>query len=306
MSTRRLSRTIIERGRAHFNKIERRRSHTTERNSVRDMCNLLVQDSDLALSDKFLIAKKEVVRKEFNDNISPMFGWLRSRCGQPWNDVHSEICKIFDTRTTAGRHIVYDHLLSSVEEVPDLRYRGYNSPPLSKTTSYYKNDFYVDDVGLLQQKKYITRSNRGFIKIPKFDTKRIINWLSCRVVGQIGNKFFWFIPSDSTKKYGSVHRKWKIEWNNNYHSYSYQDTNKLRFLYSYNKPIHSIDKITGLYNKDDNGKHIVLGYKQEWIDSHPNFRQGRKLSDKEIVFWNSLPEFYKNEILKLSPMYSHL
>ena len=43
-----------------------------------------------------------------------MMRWLESQCGRPWSKVYAEVCERFDTRTTAGRHIVHDHLLGSV------------------------------------------------------------------------------------------------------------------------------------------------------------------------------------------------
>ena len=41
--------------------------------------------------------------------------WLRAQIGRPWNTVRSELVQRFDRRTTAGRHLLCDHLLHEIE-----------------------------------------------------------------------------------------------------------------------------------------------------------------------------------------------
>lgn len=286
MSKKNLARTAIEGGRSGRNKWERRNSHTVERTSERDFCRKAEVSPDIFDDDVF-ITKKEKVHKDFDDKLGPMYRWLHSQVGKPWDTVHSEVSKKFDDRTTAGRHILHDHLLSSVEEVPDLTYRRWYRNTGDYTTSRYENDFYVDADGLLQAKTYIPH---GHTRVPKFNTASIANWLNGRAVGKIGNKLFWFVPVTGNAKRGTYdHHEWKTEWNNR--NYSYYN---LLFLYSYQEPI---------YVKNKEGVLEKIGHKTVWRDSTPNFRQDRKLNEKEMVFWNSMPEWYQNKILERSPTY---
>lgn len=290
MSRKRLSRTVIEGGRVGSNKWERRHSHRTVRANERAYMADLNKNVDAV--DEISIEPKEHVYKEFKDKLSPMYRWLRSQTGRPWADVRSEVAEKFDTRTTAGRHIVHDHLLKSVEEVPDLHYRRYSYKPEDWTTSYREYEFYVDDDGLLREKTVIKRTHT---KPPKFDTKQIANWLSGRIVGKVGNKFFWFVPADKNEKRGGHAKEWMTEWASSYHW--------LIFRYHRYTPVYKIDP-NGGYVLDDQGNKVVKEYTETWPYAVPNaFRQDRKLNAKELAFWNTIPEWYQTVVLQKSPTY---
>ena len=294
MGTKNLARTAIEGGRTGSNKWERRDSHNAERASARDYCNKVKLDPE-AYED-FDIEEKDHVRKEFNDKLGPMYRWLERQLGRPWDEVHSEVTKTFDTRTTAGRHIVNDHLLSSVE-VTEPVYRYYYRHTDDPNTSYSKHDFYVDDNGILCKRKYIPR--RYYVRPPPFNTQRIANWLSGRVVGQVGNKFFWFVPADKNKKYGGVTRTWITQWGGERGYYS--NRYSLHFYYLHRSPIYKYDEERHIVYQD--GKPVIVDYKETWQDSTPTFRQDRKLNDKELAFWNTIPEYYQTKVLERSPTY---
>lgn len=53
--------------------------------------------------------------KTFNENLNPLWGFIRKAAGRPWNDVYSEICKTFDKRSVINQHIL-DHLKYYVEQ----------------------------------------------------------------------------------------------------------------------------------------------------------------------------------------------
>jgi hypothetical protein len=290
VSKKRLSRTVIEGGRYSYNKWERRTSSQKQRAQTREYLNNINKDVDYA--DECSEPNREKVYKGFRDKLGPMYRWLHAQVGRVWNDVRSEVTQKFDSRTTAGRHILYDHLLSSVEEVLDVRYKRYypNSSIDNHTQSHYKNDFYVDDSGILRQKTFIPRNNN---KIPKFDTQRLANWLGGRVVGQVGEKLFWFVPADKNKKRGGTNHKWKTEWAKNTY-YTYYGNYGLTYLYSYSAPI---------YEKDKDGISRIVGYQLTWQQGRPNFRQDKKLDDKDIQFWNSIPGYYQTKVLEFSPTY---
>jgi hypothetical protein len=288
VSKKKLSRTVIEGGRYSRNKWERRNSSQIQRAQIREyMINV---NKDIDFADECSEPNREKVRKEFRDKLGPMYRWLRNQVGKSWNDVRSEVTKEFDSRTTAGRHILYDHLLSSVEEIPNAKYKRYVYGLDNHTQSHFKNDFYVDESGILRQKDYIPYT-RNYT--PKFDTKSIANWLSGRVVGKIGNKLFWFVPVDKNKKHGGTTRKWKTEWTKNTY-YTYYGNYGLTYLYSYSAPI---------YEKDKDGISRIAGYQLAWQQGRPSFRQDKKLDDKDIQFWNSIPGYYQTKVLEFSPTY---
>jgi hypothetical protein len=288
VSKKRLSRTVIEGGRYSRNKWERRTSSQTQRAQVREYMISVNKDVDFA--DEYCEPNREKVYKEFKDKLGPMYRWLRAQVGRVWNDVRSEVTEKFDSRTTAGRHILYDHLLSSVDEVPNAKYKRYAFGMDNYMQSHYKNDFYVDDAGILRQKTFIPRVNPYAVK---FDNQRLVNWLNGRVVGKVGEKLFWFVPADKNKKRGGTTHKWKTEWARNKY-YTYYGSYGLTYLYSYSEPI---------YAKNKEGILVIAGYKPSWREGLPNFRQDRKLEDKDVQFWNSIPSWYQTKVLEFSPTY---
>ena len=52
--------------------------------------------------------------KEFGENLNPLYGIIRKNVGRKWDDIYSELCKVFDTRSVINRHILI-HLNSMVE-----------------------------------------------------------------------------------------------------------------------------------------------------------------------------------------------
>lgn len=53
--------------------------------------------------------------KEFTDVLGPLYGYLLSKVGQPWNDVYSEICKNLKHSSLQQSHI-RDHIDDFVEK----------------------------------------------------------------------------------------------------------------------------------------------------------------------------------------------
>lgn len=55
---------------------------------------------------------------------------------------------------------------------------------------------------------------------------------------------------------------------------------------------------------DDKGAPIELDRLPKWVNaSTPPLRQDRKLNEKEMDYWNSLPQYYQTKILEKSPTY---
>ncbi len=299
MATKNLARTVIEGGRTGSNTWDRRQSHTFERASEKEFLTQVTKDPEMA--DEYDITPRPHVYKEFNDKLGPIYRWLERQVGRPWDEVRSEVSTTFDTRTTAGRHIVYDHLLNQVSTGPDYKYGRRYDP--NETTSYYRYDFYVDDAGVLRQKEYIRRN----VKMPLFDTNRIAGWLSGRVVGKVGDKLFWFVPTGKNKKHrgGTTNHKWKCEWTDRsytYYSYTYGYRGGLQYMYSTIVPLYKTDNLGRQVL--EGGLPVVIGSAEKWEKVWiPNVRQDRKLNDKELAFWNTIPEPYQKKVLERSPTY---
>ncbi len=279
MSTKNLSRTIIEGGRRKRNKWERRHSNRALRAKVREYMHGVMKNPDA--SDEDYEPTREKVYKDFDDKLGPIYRWLHAQEGRPWDDVRSEIHQKFDLRTTAGRHIIYDHLLRSVQETPNYDY-GRNEE--SWFVSIWKNDFYVED-GILRAKD---RVKCNWYPYPAINTYPIVEWLNGRIIGKSGNKLYWFlIKSKSSDGWAD---EWKCEWLNSY----YGHPTNLVYLKKTQVPVYIKDKLTS--------------YKEEWREpfyykfKRLNARQWKELSDKDVEYFNSLPEYYQEAILEWSPL----
>jgi hypothetical protein len=303
MSRKNLSRSLIEGGRYSGNKTDRYISNAEERARVRNYIQEVTLDPENY--DEYDVEPREHVYKGFKDKLGPMYRWLQSQVGRPWDDVRSEVFQKFDIRTTAGRHIVFDHLLNSVTVGEEPPYR-YSSNPDDPTTSYSDHDYYVDEDGALQKKRYLGR-RRYSEKVPVWDTKQLANWLNGRIIGQVGNKLFWFVPTGKGERHGrQAHGDyaWKTLWGyprDPYYYYSYSQG--LRWEYLTQETVYKTDSM-GNVIYDEYHRATPIGTKKVWkAGSRPFLRQGRKLNTKELEYWHNLPNYYKIKVLEESPTY---
>ena len=178
MATKNLARTAIEPGRVKQNKEARNRANRAERRLVAAALRSAID------FDAFVFPPRERVPVEQSDNLQPVRRYLRSRIGQLWSNVHSEISARFDRRTTPGRHIMECHILRDVRTVHAVNARF--------------ADFLIDDDGVLQ----IGFRYEGFHNYTKAAERRVseseINdWLDNRRIGRHGHHLFWFVPTAS-------------------------------------------------------------------------------------------------------------
>lgn len=56
-------------------------------------------------------------RKDFGENLSPLWRFIDRSVGRPWDAIYADICKNMDRRSTVGAHI-FQHLWDYVERDP--------------------------------------------------------------------------------------------------------------------------------------------------------------------------------------------
>jgi hypothetical protein len=141
VSTKDISRSAVEGGRANYNKYERNKSHIDERRRAKVWLDQVRFDVEVAEdSDP---EPRNPVMKGFTDKLGPCWGWLASHVGQPWDDVRSKLNGTFDTRKLSAWHIVNQHMLTEVE----------GAGTTSDAFGHWRSQrFYVDDEGLLQDR----------------------------------------------------------------------------------------------------------------------------------------------------------
>ena len=179
MSTKNLARIVIEGGR--WNTSHRRSSNRSQRAQVRDYASQLVRHAEL---DDALFPQREKVGKQFADKLGPARRWLAGKVGRSWNKARSELFMRFDIRTTAGRHIVFDHLLSDVP-VGEQRDRDWVR-------------YRVDAQGVLRDNPE-RRTHWGRRRPePLPEAREVIEaWLAGRWVIARGERSFWLEPTEA-------------------------------------------------------------------------------------------------------------
>ena len=117
------------------------------------------------------------VQRWFSDKLGPVRRWMDAHVGQPWDEVRAEIARRFDTRSLAGQHIVFDHMLAEVLEhdVPE-RYRWHR--------------YRVDEHGILRALPRGPRGH-GFRYWSSADERALQAFTRGRKVHRHGSTWFW-------------------------------------------------------------------------------------------------------------------
>lgn len=177
MSTKNLARTVIEGGRDGYSRFTRRHSNAVERARSHVIEHKLCLATDLETA---FFPPREAGYIGFADKLGPAMRWLRSQVGRPWDKVRSALFERFDIRTTAGRHIVFDHLLKEV--VPEARYRA---------------RFWISPQGILRYRTYErkrwARSQR-WQPLPEPEGV-LCAWLGGRRIIEHGARLYWLLPT---------------------------------------------------------------------------------------------------------------
>ena len=110
MSTKNIARTAIEGGRAKDNKHERWQSNRLERKATRRLMRRVSCDPEYLNGVCF--PQRLPIRKEFADKLSAPQRWLATHgIGKSAEEIRGLLLTRFDTRSLAGRHLVFDHLM---------------------------------------------------------------------------------------------------------------------------------------------------------------------------------------------------
>lgn len=90
--------------------------------------------------------------KEFNDLLGPLYRYVASRVGKPWNKTYKEVCVPLKGRNTVQQHLL-SHLMQWVEDKVWINEEG--RPRHANGTHLWK-EFYVDPRdGVLKKLKKI-------------------------------------------------------------------------------------------------------------------------------------------------------
>ena len=194
MSTKNISRTIIEGGRHRRNKYDRYQSNATERAELRAFRHSAEYGDEDTVLD-LAAPKREPVYQGFDDKLAAVYRWLRSHVGQPWDVVFSKLCSTFDTRTTAGRHITHDHVLRSITHEARPQPWGFRY-----------NDFVVGLDGVLREGERSRWAKRRAARGPSdMDVRR---WARDRRVMDYGVSVFWMVPEKVEWRECHHHSRW--------------------------------------------------------------------------------------------------
>lgn len=174
MSKKNLARTVIEGGRASYNKCERRASNAALRAANRNYLSAL-RDPEVAWAEP--APERTQVGRGFADKLGATRRWLDRACGRPWDEVRSEIFRRFDIRTLAGRHIVFDHLLTEVAEHPSPR-------------PYVRDRYYVDARGVLRRSPR-RRPRRPRTWLTGAEARDLRTFAGDRKIRHLGSAYFW-------------------------------------------------------------------------------------------------------------------
>jgi len=298
MSSKRLDKTVIEGGRIKSNKWDRRYSSKNERIKNKQYLHEVVRDLEHA--EEIMEPERKKVYKEFSDKLSPMYRWIESQLGRPWKEVHSEIFKKFNSDTTAGRHILFDHLLESIVDTQSgYNKYGYLVDPDKETLKKRRlyrgtQNYFVNEEGFLckvaiDKKKFYREM---YEKVSEEEYIEIGNWLNGRMILNKDNQLYWCCPNDGL---------WMCSWIPLNQTHDAFTKFKLKY-YLFDNGMFVINPNVELYlvNEALNWSGKSHGDHWEFIENPFSFRQRGLLSEEEIKFFNSLKNRIKDEILSFT------
>lgn len=131
--------------------IERPRVGSSNKNPKKDKKVLQKIDGDDYEGNRYepLCRSKT---KLLSDHLGPLRRLLRSKLGQRWDDIYSELCQRLDTNTVTGQHVlshVWDYVERNVVLIHEVPYRKCNRRYGQNQLGYWRDEFYVHpDTGI--------------------------------------------------------------------------------------------------------------------------------------------------------------
>lgn len=158
MSEHRLSEIVIERPRTGM-----RISSTRLNGFKKNLRKLTVEASEDGLLSPYII-KVRNGSKSLSDHLGPLRRFLKSKVGEPWNDVYSELCQRLDANTMAGQHVIghlWYYVEQHVELIDGIPYRKTYLSHRSHQLISYRDQFYIHpETGILCLAKSIPRKQK--------------------------------------------------------------------------------------------------------------------------------------------------
>lgn len=289
MATKNLARTVIEGGRHNGNKYERRKSNKEQRATERAYLSKVKLDPENFEED--FLEERQHVYKGFSDKLGPMYRWIDAQVGRPWDEVRKEIFEKFDTSTTAGRHITFDHLLRSVVETNSGwdKY-GHNlwNPESSSRRSFWRRpDYFVDEGGVLCR---VEQYSLKYVRLTYEETVEPAKWLAGRMIGSVDGKLHWYVPTE-----GVWQATWAVRKNGYYYDSSMVDQLKYQ-IWEYGE--YQEQTWNGLWRYWMVTKRH--GHNWQTVDNPFSFKLRGPLTKEETEYFDSLPERIKKDILSFT------
>jgi len=263
VSTKNLSRTIIEGGRAARNQYDRKKSSQKLRAAHRRLgteAKSLIDTDELGVNPK-----RCKVYKNFDDKLGAVHRWVKKQVGKKWDDVYSELSKRFDRRTVAGNHVIEDHILNSITVSIFHKDHNYKYPQ--------KDHIYVDEDGILRNKGTGKRRNN-----PDYVSEReLVKWKGDNRIHRTGDQFFWMVPVNTPLSQCT--------------SYSCLRPHQMgEVLVSVPAcAVLAIDKPSYLTEVVDGVVKYYKLKKAKFCKKNPRgYKQGPKLTNDDLLMWNRL------------------
>lgn len=276
MSTKNLSRTVIEGGRTGYYRAECDRYIREERAASRVYLRDLIVDPSLHEDGDHLAPIRRPSNPDFKDKTSPLYRFLDSRVGEDWNATRSELFERFDIRTTPGRHVLFDHLLRDVVV---------NSDPDSVERQRYLR-YHVDAGGVLRKDRWDPWHGTRPAK-PKharnFNLETVARWLGSRKIGRCGKGFALFVPAERESMKPRV--KAIVD---GWHGLVYASLDEAG----------NVIRVPRVHHPGSKYSSTTM----EVLHDRGCFRQARMLTKKESAYFLSLPESVREDILAQAPV----
>ena len=175
MSTKNLGFTIMQGGRSHNEKAERRQTNRGLRRDNRALCRHLAENPETEFATP--VRKPFQNTTDFADKLGAGRQWLGSHVGQPWQEIERKLLTLINRNSLAGRHLL-GHLYEMVK-VNEHAHEG------------FAVHFCVDKEGLLQRKQRNHRRREHEV----VSTSQLNAWLQGRAVREVGTKRYWATPT---------------------------------------------------------------------------------------------------------------